>query len=191
MLVRDDPDLQVFMLRRNLNADWVGGAYVFPGGAVDPGDRDRRCCWPAVPTATTPTPARTSASPTVDSDSGSPACARRSKKRGCCSPGRRRRAHWSTRPIRGSRRYGPSSTRVRSTSGTSSGPRTSCSTWGPCRCSHTGSPRKGYTAATTPGSSSLPPPRATPTSTTTVRRSPRSGSGRPTRWRRRTVASWI
>ena len=39
MLVRDDPDLEVFMLRRNLNADWVGGAYVFPGGAVDPGDR--------------------------------------------------------------------------------------------------------------------------------------------------------
>jgi 8-oxo-dGTP pyrophosphatase MutT (NUDIX family) len=40
MLVRDDPDLQVFMLRRNLNADFVGGAHVFPGGAVDPGDRD-------------------------------------------------------------------------------------------------------------------------------------------------------
>jgi 8-oxo-dGTP pyrophosphatase MutT (NUDIX family) len=39
MLVRDEPDLHVFMLRRNLNADWVGGAYVFPGGAVDPGDR--------------------------------------------------------------------------------------------------------------------------------------------------------
>jgi 8-oxo-dGTP pyrophosphatase MutT (NUDIX family) len=39
MLVRDDPDLQVFMLRRSLNADWVGGAYVFPGGAVDDGDR--------------------------------------------------------------------------------------------------------------------------------------------------------
>jgi 8-oxo-dGTP pyrophosphatase MutT (NUDIX family) len=39
MLVRDDPELQVFMLRRNLNADWVGGAYVFPGGAVDDGDR--------------------------------------------------------------------------------------------------------------------------------------------------------
>ena len=38
MLVRDDPDLQVFMLRRSLNADWVGGAYVFPGGAVDDGD---------------------------------------------------------------------------------------------------------------------------------------------------------
>jgi 8-oxo-dGTP pyrophosphatase MutT (NUDIX family) len=40
MLVRDDPDLQVFMLRRNLQSEWVGGAYVFPGGAVDPGDRD-------------------------------------------------------------------------------------------------------------------------------------------------------
>jgi 8-oxo-dGTP pyrophosphatase MutT (NUDIX family) len=39
MLVRDDPDLEVFMLRRSLNADWVGGAYVFPGGAVDEGDR--------------------------------------------------------------------------------------------------------------------------------------------------------
>jgi 8-oxo-dGTP pyrophosphatase MutT (NUDIX family) len=39
MLVRDDPDLHVFMLRRNLNADWVGGAYVFPGGAVDADDR--------------------------------------------------------------------------------------------------------------------------------------------------------
>jgi len=39
MLVRDDPDLQVFMLRRNLESTWVAGAYVFPGGAVDPEDR--------------------------------------------------------------------------------------------------------------------------------------------------------
>jgi 8-oxo-dGTP pyrophosphatase MutT (NUDIX family) len=31
--------LEVFMLRRNLNSDFVGGAYVFPGGAVDPADR--------------------------------------------------------------------------------------------------------------------------------------------------------
>jgi 8-oxo-dGTP pyrophosphatase MutT (NUDIX family) len=38
MLVRDAPDLHVFMLRRNLNADFVGGAHVFPGGAVDPDD---------------------------------------------------------------------------------------------------------------------------------------------------------
>ncbi|HBX77750.1 MAG TPA: hypothetical protein DEG43_08895 [Acidimicrobiaceae bacterium] len=30
--------LEVLMLRRNLQSDFVGGAYVFPGGAVDPED---------------------------------------------------------------------------------------------------------------------------------------------------------
>ena len=40
MLVRDEPHgMEVFMLRRNLNSDFVGGAYVFPGGAVDEADR--------------------------------------------------------------------------------------------------------------------------------------------------------
>ncbi len=40
LLLRDGSDgLEVFMLRRNLNSDFVGGAYVFPGGAVDPEDR--------------------------------------------------------------------------------------------------------------------------------------------------------
>jgi 8-oxo-dGTP pyrophosphatase MutT (NUDIX family) len=39
MLVRDDPEFEVFMLRRNLEAAFMGGAYVFPGGAVDPDDR--------------------------------------------------------------------------------------------------------------------------------------------------------
>ncbi|GAC1594943.1 MAG: NUDIX hydrolase [Acidimicrobiales bacterium] len=42
MLVRDAPSggaLEVFMLRRNLNSDFVGGAYVFPGGGVDATDR--------------------------------------------------------------------------------------------------------------------------------------------------------
>lgn len=39
MLVRDGAKgLEVFMVRRNLQSDFVGGAYVFPGGAVDPGD---------------------------------------------------------------------------------------------------------------------------------------------------------
>ena len=39
MLVRDgDAGVEVFMLRRNLQSDFVGGAYVFPGGAVDPED---------------------------------------------------------------------------------------------------------------------------------------------------------
>jgi 8-oxo-dGTP pyrophosphatase MutT (NUDIX family) len=40
---RDGPDdpggLEVFMLRRNLRSDFVGGAYVFPGGGVDDHDR--------------------------------------------------------------------------------------------------------------------------------------------------------
>jgi len=41
MLVRDGVGgLEVFMLRRNLRSDFVGGAYVFPGGGVD--DHDRR-----------------------------------------------------------------------------------------------------------------------------------------------------
>lgn len=42
MLVRDEVGgggLEVFMMRRNLNSDFVGGAYVFPGGAVDDHDR--------------------------------------------------------------------------------------------------------------------------------------------------------
>ena len=39
MLVRDGAaGIEVFMLRRNLNSDFVGGAYVFPGGGVDPSD---------------------------------------------------------------------------------------------------------------------------------------------------------
>lgn len=34
------------MLRRNLNSDFVGGAYVFPGGAVDPADRETEAVEP-------------------------------------------------------------------------------------------------------------------------------------------------
>ena len=40
MLVRDSTDgLEVCMLRRHLDSDFVGGAYVFPGGKVDEEDR--------------------------------------------------------------------------------------------------------------------------------------------------------
>lgn len=40
LIVRDGAEgLEVFMLRRNLQSDFVGGAYVFPGGALDPDDR--------------------------------------------------------------------------------------------------------------------------------------------------------
>lgn len=39
MLLRDGSEgLEVVMLRRNLSSDFVGGAYVFPGGGVDVGD---------------------------------------------------------------------------------------------------------------------------------------------------------
>ncbi|MEI6700241.1 MAG: NUDIX hydrolase [Actinomycetota bacterium] len=41
MLVRDQDQgagIEVLMVRRNLNSDFVGGAYVFPGGAGDPAD---------------------------------------------------------------------------------------------------------------------------------------------------------
>jgi 8-oxo-dGTP pyrophosphatase MutT (NUDIX family) len=45
MVVRDgdhsDAPLEVLMVRRNLRSDFVGGAYVFPGGAVDPADGGR------------------------------------------------------------------------------------------------------------------------------------------------------
>lgn len=47
MLVRDaerpaGPALEVCMLRRHLDSDFVGGAYVFPGGKVDDADRTPR-----------------------------------------------------------------------------------------------------------------------------------------------------
>ncbi|CAN5805853.1 NUDIX hydrolase [soil metagenome] len=48
MLVRDAAaGLEVFMVRRNLASDFVGGAHVFPGGAIDPADRHAHlepCC---------------------------------------------------------------------------------------------------------------------------------------------------
>jgi 8-oxo-dGTP pyrophosphatase MutT (NUDIX family) len=46
MTLRDGPQgYEILMLRRNLQSDFVGGAYVFPGGGVDHGDgelADRR-----------------------------------------------------------------------------------------------------------------------------------------------------
>ena len=57
MLVRDAPALEVFMLRRTLAAEFMGGAHVFPGGAVDAGDRAPglldRCRGPDDSTAST------------------------------------------------------------------------------------------------------------------------------------------
>ena len=36
-------DLQVYLLRRSAQSGFMGGFYVFPGGAVDPEDRDLAC----------------------------------------------------------------------------------------------------------------------------------------------------
>src|SRR5665811_1252371 len=38
ILVRDRPDLEVFVVRRNAALAFAPGATVFPGGAVDPAD---------------------------------------------------------------------------------------------------------------------------------------------------------
>lgn len=38
LLLRDDDGLEVFMLERHIESDFVGGAYVFPGGKVDDAD---------------------------------------------------------------------------------------------------------------------------------------------------------
>jgi 8-oxo-dGTP pyrophosphatase MutT (NUDIX family) len=41
LLLRDsDNGIEVFMEKRHIKSDFVGGAYVFPGGAVDPSDAD-------------------------------------------------------------------------------------------------------------------------------------------------------
>ena len=43
LVLRDvDEGFEVLMLRRNLQSDFVGGAYVFPGGGVDPDDTSPR-----------------------------------------------------------------------------------------------------------------------------------------------------
>ena len=41
LLVRDGADgIETMVLRRNLRSDFLGGAYVFPGGSLDPADTD-------------------------------------------------------------------------------------------------------------------------------------------------------
>ena len=47
VILRDHPErgLQVFMLRRAASMSFAAGAYVFPGGSVDPRDGDRTIGW--------------------------------------------------------------------------------------------------------------------------------------------------
>lgn len=44
VLLRDDP-LEVYLLRRKPTMAFAPGAYVFPGGSVDPRDADRAVAW--------------------------------------------------------------------------------------------------------------------------------------------------
>lgn len=44
LLLRDHPTYQVLMIERHEKSAFAGGALVFPGGRVDPGDRDERWC---------------------------------------------------------------------------------------------------------------------------------------------------
>ncbi|MGI5119709.1 NUDIX hydrolase [Marinactinospora thermotolerans] len=52
MLVReggDPPDLEVYLLRRVSSMPFAPGAYVFPGGSVDPRDADAEIAWSGPP----------------------------------------------------------------------------------------------------------------------------------------------
>lgn len=40
LLLRDSPSLEVLMVERHANIGFAGGALVFPGGRIDPGDRN-------------------------------------------------------------------------------------------------------------------------------------------------------
>ena len=181
MLVRDAPELEVFMLRRNLESVFVGGAYVFPGGAVDADDRAPEPSLAAM-TATTPTPALRSASRRRARLLG------RRRAGGVRGGGRAARPVGDHRmpvdlddasrgPARG-RRAGPSAAAIAAfldvVLDADVDPRRGCAP----SVLRTGSRRRRRPAGTTRGSSSPPRPTATPTSTTTTRPSRRSGSAR-------------
>ncbi|WP_432928698.1 NUDIX hydrolase [Microbispora sp. CA-135349] len=50
VLLRDDP-LEVYLLRRKATMAFAAGAYVFPGGSVDPRDADHTVAWAGPPPA--------------------------------------------------------------------------------------------------------------------------------------------
>ena len=151
------------MLRRNLELDFVGGAYVFPGGAVDDHDRhadlDVGVSGPHRRRRIAPS----SASIAAVWRSGSPPSASASRRPACCSPTtptarssistiRRVRGPLRRAPPRGRHRRAPARRDLRARSSCSS-PSTACTT------SATGSRPRARPAATTPGSSSPVRPR--------------------------------
>ncbi len=115
MLVRDAgdrarPAVEVCMLRRNLASEFVAGAYVFPGGSVDPEDRGpagRGALPGAVRRRGQRDPRAWSR---VGWPSGWPRCGSASRRPGCCWPSReaaRRGPACSTPPTRWTARRSP------------------------------------------------------------------------------------
>ena len=166
MLVRDDPDLQVFMLRRNLESTWVGGRVRVPRRCRGPRGPVARGRSPGAPTGTTPGRARSSAS----TDGGLGLLGRRGARDVRGSRG-------AARPVRGAgapgrpvdAAAGPAAGRAR-TRGRSTfldarrGRGPACSTSARCTRSRTGSPPKAthrrydtrFFVAAAPGRSRLP-----------------------------------
>ena len=159
LILRDGPDgLEVFMVRRNLNSDFVGGAYVFPGGAVDPDDRhadlERDLRGPH---------RRRGVSRRLGIDARRPGLlgrgrsARASRRPACCWPYRPDGVDRRSRRPEHASAFG-SSTAARSTTASAgssrSAPTRACaSRWTACTTSATGSRRRARPGATTPASS--------------------------------------
>ena len=172
------------MVRRNLRSDFVGGAYVFPGGGVDLLDGG--------PEAEAVSAGRTDAgaSTLLGFDSGGlaywVAVVRETFEEAgpswpgarpapTCRPATRGGGALRCRSSRGQRR-------ARAASSTSAATRACASRSATSTTSPTGSPRAARRGATTPGSSWPRPPPARSRRTTPARPSPRCGSRRTTRW---------
>ena len=174
-------------------SDWVGGAYVFPGGAVDPGDREPAVLARCPDRDDADASAQLGADRRAGSATGSPACARRSRRPACCWPGR---------PATGAL-VDPSRAAARDPAATSSTPASLTfeemiesedlllDVGAHARLLALDHARRGTTAATTPGSSSWPRPTGTRTSTTTTETvaSHLGPPGRRARRRRRGASS--
>ena len=125
------------MLRRNLKSDFVGGAYVFPGGAVDPADGEADVAL-RLRRARRRLASRRSACRATGWRSGWPRSARPSRRPGCCSPTgptARRSCSTTRRWSSGSRSTGVRSTAASGGSSRSSPRRTCASTSGRCTTS--------------------------------------------------------
>ena len=163
------------MLQRTQNAAFLGGAYVFPGGSLDPRTAMRASCGACVGLTEARGQRAAAASPPAASPTTSPRCANVSRRPASCLPATKRRApirrareslmHWRKRPVqRAARSRGPLHPGA-ATSPTSA----------------TGSPRPAARGASTRASSSRSRRRASTARTTPPRPCTTSGSRRARR----------